>query len=170
MSKATDASSYAASYNFNLPWGHWLLYDGQDIVDEDGQRWRSVRECLWRSRLGMPKLLETKQDEALEFLLMVLAVIDRRIMGIEERVRDLFEGSWTVARHYAYWLMGHGLTNPHPAGVLEGPLTYEGRAVLLMLASTRSPEHAPIAIGLDWVRIRRGLDRGQSTEDAWVRG
>jgi hypothetical protein len=164
MSAPVEPRDYYSHRNVSLPWGYWLMLDDQGderIVDEQGVRWRSVRDCLWLSRLGMPQLNLSAQEEALEFLLTVLAVIDRRIIGIEEHVSDLFDSNWDVARHYGQWLSAHRLIAPHPEGLPQGPLTGEGKAILAMLASTRSVEHAPIPIGMDWVKVRRGLDRGK---------
>ena len=164
MSQITEPQDYASRRNPKLPWGHWLMVDdhGSDrIIDEEGRHWSSVRDCLWRSRLGMPKLDRDVQDEGLEFLLTVLAVIDRRLLGIEEFTHALFNDSMVVAAHYAQWLIGQGLVEHNSCGRPDGPLTCEGYAVLVMLASTRSPEHAPIPIGLNWINNRRGLDHGK---------
>ncbi|WP_420606485.1 hypothetical protein [Novosphingopyxis sp.] len=167
MSKRSKTTGYAADRNTSLPWGYWLMLDdhGDDrIIDEDGRRWRSVRENLWLSRLGMPRLNSSAQEEALEFLLTVLAVIDRRIIKVEELVIDLFEANWHVADHYGQWLIAQQLIEHDMEGSPTGPLTDEGKAVLAMLASTRSPEHAPIPIGMNWVKVRRGLDRGTASD------
>ncbi|WP_187335338.1 hypothetical protein [Novosphingopyxis iocasae] len=165
MSMFDEAPDYEDVRNPNLPWGYWLMHDNQGderIVDEAGERWRSVRDHFWLSRLGMALLSAPEQEEALEFLLTMLAVIDRRTMGIEEYVHDLFDNDWNVGQHYGQWLITQRLIVYERRGRPHGPLTAEGKAVLLMLASTRSPEHAPIPIGLGWVKARRGLDRGNT--------
>ena len=95
----------------------------------------------------------------LEFLLAVLAGIDRRIVHIEEQVRDLFQDSWDLAFHYACWLKGQGLSDGFDK------LTAEGRAVLVMLASTRPRSAAPIPIGLPTIAPQRGFDRGETREE-----
>lgn len=161
---SAESPRYEDVRNAALPWGYWLLAEdrtGHQVVDEEGSRWDSIRDCLWRSRLGMPGLPRAAFDEALEFLLSMLAILDRRIIGLEERVHDLFDGAWHAADHYLHWLRGQRLYYQAPPNGSEGPLTAEGRAILVMLASTRSPKHAPLPIGLEWVRMRQGIDRGE---------
>lgn len=63
--------------------------------------------------------------------------------------------------HYLLWLQSVGLTT-RPLG---DALTDEGRAVLVMLASTRSATSAPLPIGLATLDPRMGLDHGATREE-----
>ena len=40
-----------------LPWGQWFLIDAEgdplrQLIDENGDRWFSLRDALWTHRLG----------------------------------------------------------------------------------------------------------------------
>lgn len=157
------AIRYEHVRNPNLPWGYWLLAEPNrpGIVDETGEWWPSLRHYLWQARLGMAKAEDPQLDTHCEVLLAVLAAIDRRVVHIEERVIDLFKGAWDLARHYGAWLEGHGLVE----GGLSGALTLEGRAMLVMLASTRAVGSAAIPIGLPTIEPRRGLDAGRGVDE-----
>lgn len=76
-------------------------------------------------------------------------------------MHDLFDGAWHAADHYLHWLRGQRLYYQAPPSGSQGPLSAEGRAILVMLASTRSPKHASLPIGLEWVRMRQGSNRGE---------
>lgn len=159
---------YERVRNPNLQWGYWFLAVGRSagwppLQDEHGRQWSSLRQALWVGRLGMPDIGARDIDEALEFLLSVLVTLDRRIIGSEERAHDIFEGDWQRSRFYACWLHSHRLVQaPQVNGIgLDGPLSPEGRAILRMLASTRPPGEVPLAIGLEWIRGRRGRDHGR---------
>lgn len=155
---------YEALRNAALPWGYWLQADEDGyppLRDEQGNPWNSVRDCLWRGRLRMADGSRWEVENQLEFLLALLAAIDRRIVHVEEKVVDLFQGAWNLHAHYSLWLDGAGLTT----GGLTGSLTAEGRAILVMLASTRSAQSAPVPIGLPVLTPGRGLDRGETREE-----
>lgn len=153
---------YEARFNPNLPWGYWLVAVGETdgwppLMDLAGRKWNSVREYFWVSRLGMaPIARDDTRNRELEFLLAVLVALDRRIVGTEERAADLFEG-WDRSRHYMAWLQGQKLLMPEPEADQNADLSPEGHAVLLMLASTRSPDAAPFAIGLPSLKTFYGL-------------
>ena len=164
-----EDASYEASFNPNLPWGYWLVAKGETdsgypLVDLEGRTWRSVREAFWISRLGMSNVRSSLMHQELEFLLAVLVAIDRRIIGTEEQAMDLC-GSWDKARFYACWLQGQRLTSNDFPSALKGPLTLEGRAVLVMLASTRSPGEAPLPIGLPTITRWHGLNQGLADDE-----
>lgn len=100
---------YERRRNPNLPWGYWCRVNDQEwppLFDEDGREWRSLREYFWIERLGMASASEHDREHALEVLLSVLVAIDRRVIGIEEKVIDLFQDflasgtpvRWTLAR------------------------------------------------------------------------
>ena len=149
--------------NPNLPWGYWCLNDpagDPPLVDETGRRWQSLREYLWVGRLGMDPGTGLDLDRHCEFLLAVLAALDRRTVPIEEFTTDFFRGYWDLARHYESWLKGQGVS-----GGLEAPLTPEGRAILVTLASTRAPEHVPIPIGLPIIDNWQGFNLGTTKEE-----
>ncbi|RIV85182.1 hypothetical protein [Aurantiacibacter zhengii] len=154
---------YKQRRNPNLPWGYWCIADPDDyphLVDEYGRRWPSLREYIWCGRLGMARGSNFEFTAMTEFLLAVLAAIDRRVVYIEEKVNDLFSGSWDVARNYGAWLEGQEL-----AEGLTGGLTPEGRAILVALASTRGAEAATVPIGLPTIAPWRGLDGGDTREE-----
>lgn len=154
---------YEQRRNANLPFGYWCTADPDGyphLVDELGQRWASLRDYIWCGRLGMHRGSDWRFEQQTELLLAVLAAIDRRTVHIEEKVTDVFCGSWDVAHHYASWLEGHQLS-----GGLTGSLTPEGRAILVALASTRSAGSAPIPIGCPTIAPWRGFDRGESRDE-----
>lgn len=157
----TERIPYERIRNPNLPWGYWCRVSGAEwppLYDEEGNEWRSVREYFWTARLGMACTSEYDREHALEVLLSVLVAIDRRVIGIHEQVSDLFGESWHLARQFfGPWLEGLGLT----VGGLSSELTYEGRAVLVMLASTRSRQAARIPIGLPVFKATSGPDLGE---------
>ncbi|WP_162925069.1 hypothetical protein [Aurantiacibacter odishensis] len=154
----TERVPYERRRNAALPWGYWCRTSGEEwppLYDEAGNEWRSVREYFWTARLGMASASEHDREHALEVLLSILVAIDRRVIGIEEKVIDLFEDSWQLARQLVgHWLEGLGFTDDS----LSGDLTPEGRAVLVMLASTRSRQAARIPIGLPVFKATRGPD------------
>lgn len=160
---------YEQRRNANLPWGYWLTAQGEvystpPLADEEGRQWNSVREAFWISRLGMGPIARTDvMNSELELLLAVLVAIDRRVIGIEESAYDLF-GGWDRARHYGAWLHGQGLVEFVPGCDFNTDLSAEGHAVLLMLASTRSPRDAPMPIGLASLKPYHGLNLGMDEE------
>lgn len=164
-----DDVPYEQRHNPNLPWGYWMTSTGDtehisSLVDEQGRRWRSVREALWVSRLRMaPLVRDNLMHQELEFLLAILVAIDRRIIGTEEVARDYFE-SWDDSRFYGAWAHGHKLIKPNPGFQLDGELTHEGRAILVMLASTRHPDDHFMPIGLPTLRRWHGLNAGIDRE------
>ena len=154
---------YETLRNPNLPWGYWCLNDPDGtppLVDETGRRWQSVREYLWVGRLEMDPGTGSDLDRHCEFLLAVLAAVDRRTVPIEEFTNDFFRGYGDLSRHYESWLKGQGLS-----GGLEAPLTPEGHAILVTLASTRAPEHVPIPIGLPTIENWQGFNHGATKEE-----
>ena len=158
---------YEERFSAALPWGYWLIAPGEveddtSLVDHDGQRWNSVREYFWEARLGMGTIIrDDDRNKELEFLLAILATMERRTVPIEESAVDLF-GSWEGRRHYMAWLTGHRLLS---YGSSDSQLSPEGHAILLMLASTRSPEAAPLPIGLPTLRSYRGLEEDDREEE-----
>jgi hypothetical protein len=158
-----DDILYTAKRNPNLPWGYWLVAseDGEALYDEDGNAWDSVRDYLWTHRLRMGRHPANAVEAQLEFLLAILVAIDRRVVKTEESVRDIFHGHWHLQAFYAHWLEGVGLASNNRVE----SLTQEGRAVLVMLASTRSAGSAPLPIGLPALTPRMGLDRGETRDE-----
>lgn len=155
------SASYRECRNVNLPWGYWLVANGDVLIDEQGAAWSSLREYLWCGRLGMVANGPETIDTQLELLLAMLVAIDRKVIATEERVSELFGGAWHLHGHYLLWLQSVGLTT-RPLG---DALTDEGRAVLVMLASTRSATSAPLPIGLATLDPRMGLDHGATREE-----
>ena len=157
-----DEIPYTDRFNPNLPWGYWLVAQGEldgypPLTDHTGQTWGSVREYFWEERLGMAAIPRSDtRNQELEFMLATLVSLDRRVIYTEERAVDLF-GSWDRSRHYLSWLAGQKLLMPQPEADLAADLSPEGRAVLVMLASTRSPDAAPLAIGLPTLKSFHGL-------------
>lgn len=163
--------SYSDRRNPNLPWGYWLVADETEagvtsLTDEDGRHWSSVREAFWTGRLNMLPLRTEVRDESLEMLGSFLAVLDRRIIGIEEQVNDLCHSNWWMTIILMTWLQSMGLIEAEGLGAYSSrdPLTPEGKAVLIMLASTRPAAHTPYPLGMSWITARQGLDRGYDRE------
>ncbi len=146
---------YEAIRNPHLSWGYWIILDAVGhptwpLVDEQGERWGSLRHALWHGRLSMGGLthaLVPEEDEQCEVLLFVLAAISRTIVSTSESVHDLFAGDWRQTGHYAQWLTGHGLITP--CHTLAGAkLTCEGTAILRMLAETRGRGSAGVPVAI----------------------
>ena len=168
MNGASDVP-YEARRNPALPWGYWILIDAEDdpsapLLDEYGERWRSLREALWKGRLGMASRsdLGPADEEQIEFLLAILAMIDRSIVSAEGVISDMFENSWLLTSHYSSWLAGQGLIEAD-GNLATARLTPEGRAILVMLVSTRPADRAPLPIGLrglhPFAQLRPAPDR-----------
>lgn len=101
-----DDIPYEARRNPALPWGYWILIDAEGdssrpLIDEYGRRWRSLRDALWSSRLGMigGGCIDTVEGDQLEFLLAVLAMINRTVVSTAGVVIDMFGGSWLRTAH-----------------------------------------------------------------------
>ena len=162
MTRGSNSRPYEEARDPQLPWGYWFTRVGSDdpsgsLQDEDGVRWSSLREALWEDRFGMAPLSRADLDHQLEFLLSVLLVLDRRQPNIEERVFDIFGTDWPGQSFYAAWMHGQRLLlTVNRAALLNSPLTPEAKAILAMLAMTRAAAHAPVAMGLTWVRARGG--------------
>lgn len=133
------------------PWGWWLRHEGSEFHDDEGGRWRSVRDAFWRGHLGMPDVHFA--DEQQELLLRVLASIDRRGTLRASSAIDLFGGDAMMWRYYLCWLWSIGMLGTterqvtfSPRSPLEAGLSEEGRSVLLMLQLTREREweHLPM--------------------------
>ena len=140
-----------------LPWGSWLRAVRSPtgvtfIVDEDGGRWPTVRDCFWTKRLSMSRSILKVRDEQLELMLVVLGSMDRRVVPIKESVHEVF-GNAVFHRFYHHWLHSIGLI---AGGHLDSPLdakpTAEGLAVVRMLLATRPFELQGIPIGAAAVR------------------
>ena len=74
-----------------------LVYRGSGRLsapfDEHGRRWPCLREYIWCGRLCMARGSNWGFTATTEFLLAVLAAIDRRVVYIEDRINDLFGGA-----------------------------------------------------------------------------
>lgn len=125
-----------------LPWGCWLRVEvepnrRETLVDEDGRRWRSVREAFWVGRCGMPLVAGEPPAEILETIHAVLAAKSRRDPSVPEMRHDVI-GHQALDLLLMSWMIGQGLLAPeageHP---WNGQITAEGHAVLLMLDATR---------------------------------
>lgn len=131
------------------PWGWWLRLDGGQFHDDQGRRWRSVRDAFWRGHLKMADVHYA--DEQQELLLRVLASIDGRGLLRGTPSVDLFGGDAMMWRFYLCWLSSIGMLEMSkdsrlflPTTPLEAGLSEEGRSVLLMLQLTRQPEWEPL--------------------------
>lgn len=165
---------YEERRNPNLPWGYWIVIDAADpelppLVDEYGQRWRSLREALWVDRLGMTGSgrFGSMDEGQVEFLLAVLAMIDRNVIATAGVVKDMFNDNWLTTAHYAAWLAGHRLIKPAQT-LVDARLTAEGRAILVMLASTRPLDREAHPVGLTdlhpFARLRHEPDQSAMEE------
>lgn len=122
----------------HLPWGWWLRANGSLLEDQDGNRWRSVRDAFWRGRMNFP--FHDVVPEQIELLLRVLSAINQRWLNSSENRHDLFGGDMLFWRFYLCWLASTGLTDVgNGVGALSGPLSDEGHSAMLMLQATRDP-------------------------------
>ena len=162
MKPASEGQRYEDLRDPLLPWGYWFTLvgsadRGQPLQDESGKRWGSLREALWQDRFGMAPVSDQEVDRQLEFLLSVLVILDRRNPNLEEKVYDVFSNDWPGESFYAAWMHGQRLLmGVNGARLQNSPLTPEAKAILAMLAMTRSKADAPVALGLTWIRARGG--------------
>lgn len=170
MKPAPESKRYEDRRDPLLPWGYWYTLvesddRGKPFEDENGMRWRSLREALWEQRFGMATVSHSELDRQLEFLLSVLVILDRRNPDIEEKVYDIFSTDWPGQAFYAAWMHGQRLLiTVNGAALLNSPLTPEAKAILAMLAMTRAPAEAPVAMGMTWIRARGGRQGKQDRE------
>ncbi|NLS27274.1 hypothetical protein S2M10_22690 [Sphingomonas sp. S2M10] len=142
-----------------LPWGWWLRINGDQLEDEQGRRWRSVRDAFWHSEIGFGDM--PLQSHLLELMLRVLVSADTQRQGPKEKLYELFGSDRSFWYFYMCWLLSIGLLtreNPMgvPFGILDARISPEGRSVLLMLIATRDPEweHLTMAEVVDTVMCR----------------
>lgn len=70
-----------------------------------------------------------------QFLIAVLAAIDRTVVSTVGPVLAMFNGSWLQTAHYAAWLAGQRLIEPVLA-LTNAKLPPECQAILILLAAT----------------------------------
>lgn len=157
------STRYGDGRHPSLPWGYWLVSSGDvpgepPLIDEDGRTWDSVREAFWEGRLG---LCPSRIDGTLEFIASYLAIVDRRFVGEEERVRDIFQADGHLAHFFDAFLIATGLITNH-----RDRVTPEGRAVLAMLIATRTLDDAENSVGMDWILANRSNGGREDQADA----
>jgi hypothetical protein len=159
---------YEDTRNPALPWGFWLHSDGSPhgatLLDEDGRRWKSVREAFWIGRLGMPNSLTI--EEGLERLMAHLAAISRRVVHVAENAHDLFAGEQDFERFYRTWVYSQGLTGGDPP--FGTGISAEGHAALVMLASTRPSQVRGIPVGSESIRTLAPSKASDAETAAWL--
>lgn len=143
------------------------------LEDEDGRRWKTVRDAFWQGELGFCDVHYAREQH--ELMLRVLASIDQRRPARAESKYDLFNGDMAVWRFYLNWLASIGMlgdraglgkaTNP-----LEAVLSPEGRSVLMMLRATREPawEELPMPSVIEAV-IATERDANEQTREHALR-
>lgn len=142
------------------PWGWWMTMDRSGfVVDEQGRRFRSVRDALWRGRLGLDLTDEREAGIEMERLLAYLVSISRKAAGRRERLIEVFEEDARMPAFVEMWARGQGLLDEDSA------LTVEGHAAMLMLAVTRDLERGPTPVGRDELPIA-GPDAGRAAREA----
>jgi hypothetical protein len=90
--------------------------------------------------------------------------VDGRFVKPEESVRDIFQADGHLAEFFTEFLTAAGLLESR-----GGDLTPEGRAVLMMLISTRGFEDAEDAAGMDWILANRAVGGRADRTDATQR-
>ena len=159
---------YEERRNPALPWGYWLHADGaasaQPLVDEQGRRFKTVREAFWIGRLGMPNSLN--MEEHLERLTAYLAVISRRVVHVDENAHDLFAGEQDFERFYRTWVYSQGLTGGDPP--FGSGISTEGHSALVMLASTRLSQVRGIPLGSDAIATLAPSKGSDVETAAWL--
>ncbi|WP_156678181.1 hypothetical protein [Sphingomonas profundi] len=161
---------YAATRDPDLPWGYWLRssFTDDQVRDEDGNEWQSIRHALWAGELKMTAPLPGWFTEQMELLLTALSVAGRRVgTSPREIAGDLFEGGFAIRAMYSSWLRAHGLTT-EGNGAFDDVLTDKGWAVLLMLKVTREDDIFSAPVGkqtLDLLRSRDLVEIANPTVD-----
>ena len=142
-----------------LPWGWWLRAGPGGFQDENGRKWRCVRDAFWEGELGFAPVHVAKEQH--ELMLRVMTAIGMNWHGVEEHKHDLFGGDMMFWRFYQCWLASIGMVEMSPCGsALHAPLSALGRSVLMMLQATREPEfeRLPMAAVVAAVSADRGAD------------
>ncbi|MBD8640268.1 hypothetical protein [Sphingomonas sp. CFBP 13733] len=150
-------------YDEILPWGHWMRVKPGTVstilVDEDGREWRSLREALFRGRLGFKNVSlffrEVELERMLAYLLAAGGLLrsgSHRYAGIELLKDDQFR------LFYPHWLASQGLLegDDHRPPVHESKMTKEGHSIAKMLLATRPPELAPFHPGVESILFALG--------------
>lgn len=158
-----SSSRYGNGRHPSLPWGYWLVSNGDvpgepPLIDEDGRTWGSVREAFWEGRLG---LCPSRSNATLDFVASYLAIVDRRFVGEDERVRDIFQADGHLAHFFDAFLIAAGLITNR-----RDQVTPEGRAVLAMLIATRDLKDAENNVGMDWILANRSNGGWEERVDA----
>lgn len=159
---------YEEIRNPALPWGYWLHADGApqgpSLLDEEGRRWKSVREAFWIGRLGMPNSL--MMEEGLERLMAHLAAISHRVVHVAENAHDLFAGEQDFERFYRTWVYSQGLTGGDPP--FGTGISMEGHAALVMLASTRPSQVRGFPVGSEAIQTLAPSKASDAETAAWL--
>lgn len=113
-----------------------------------------MREAFWVGRLGLPKIYSGRANDIMEFMASYLAIVDGRFVAAEERTVDIFLGDRHMHEFFRAFMFATGLLR-----AIDGRITAEGRAVLLMLIATRIQEDADENVGLDWITANRAVAR-----------
>lgn len=163
-------TAYSSARDPTLPWGYWLREvdtPTRALIDENGQRWNSVRRAFWTGRLSMPAAPQQpgptflqpsgndrEMTEQMELMIAVLHVLARSITSQRaELANDVLNCSSVVSVHYMAWLAGHDLIRTGGSGFC---LTDEGHAALLMLKATRPEELIDVEPGGAAMRLAGG--------------
>lgn len=122
-----------------LHWGYWLIADGEEIRDEEGNTWRSLREAFWDSLQMLDRhSLEVESER----LFRVLHSLNRRGTASGMEIELQLAGSRQFRDFYTRWLWSVGLIagDSMPTGFASSRLSDFGHSVLRMLDLTRNDE------------------------------
>ncbi len=129
-----------------MPWGWWLMRDGDRVLDENGKAWPSVRNALFDGL--WPKSVWKRSEDEGELLFRALKVIDKDgCLGWAE-VDSLFDGSQFFQTFYGNWLVEVGLVAYDGArsGRKYMVITTFGHSVIKMLKLTREKDHESLSM------------------------
>lgn len=101
---------------------------------------------------------------------MVTAFQNRQSQHVVEPVNNLYAGSVLFYRFHTYWMASTGLiAGANPGDPFLASTTPEGRAVVTMLLSARSPEVNHAHVGREEARIMAELVEGGSADQDPIR-
>ena len=118
-----DERLYEERRNANLPFGYWLVVDDEEpphLIDEQGQRWKSLRDYIWRGRLGMATNNPVQCENQIEFLhtslngqtaVVVVNETGSSTLGDQENSWENARNIWYLTKEDGEWRIAASLHN-----------------------------------------------------------
>lgn len=157
----------------DMPWGWWLIRDGDKVRDDDGRTWPSLTKAL-KDHLW-PKLgWQDAPRHSVDVLLRTLEVLDEHGKFDTAAIEQLFAGNRDWADWFEAWLVEVGLAREGDRHFIHFALTDLGRSVLLMLKHVSSEERHTLSMreirmetGAQSAVSERALARVEEIQNKW---